>query len=215
MHIFNDITRKFSMRNIDKFWRQNYRLFPSKKEIMICVCCEIKMCLSRGGGGYKLTERVYILKNRNRSTNNQIKNTMSPIIKVCAKTGLLKKDLWYQKGIQTPNTKNDRQYNGQKGNQSSNTKNEWQYNGQNVNQSSNTKNDRQYNGQKGTQSSNTKNDRQYNGQKGNQTPNTKNDRQYNGQKGNQTPNAKNYRQYNGQKGNQTPNTKNNRQYAGQ
>ena len=47
MHIFNDITRKFSMRNIDKFWRQNYRLFTSKKEIMTFVCCEIEMCLSR------------------------------------------------------------------------------------------------------------------------------------------------------------------------
>ena len=123
------------------------------------------MCLSRDGGGYKLTERGYILKNRNWSTNNQIKNTMSPIIKVCAKTGLLKKVWWYQKGNQTPNTKNDRQYSGQKGSQTPNTKN-----------------DRQYNGQKGNQIPNTKNDRQYNGQKGNQTPNTKNDRQYNGQK---------------------------------
>jgi hypothetical protein len=47
MHIFNDITRKFSMRNIDKFWRQNYLLFTSKKEIMTFVCCEIEMCLSR------------------------------------------------------------------------------------------------------------------------------------------------------------------------
>jgi hypothetical protein len=34
-------------------------------------------------------------------------------------------------GTHTPNTKNDRQYNGQKGNRTPNTKNDTQYNGQN------------------------------------------------------------------------------------
>jgi hypothetical protein len=68
----------------------------------------------------------------------KFKNTMSPIIKVCAKTGSLKKVWWYQKGNQTPNTKNDRQYNGQKGNQTPNTKNDRQYNGQKKKKKNNT-----------------------------------------------------------------------------
>jgi hypothetical protein len=50
---------------------------------------------------------------------------------------------------QTPNTKNDRQYNGQKGNQTPNTKKTRKYNGQKGNQTPNTKNDTQYNGQNG------------------------------------------------------------------
>jgi hypothetical protein len=74
MHIYNDITRKFSTRTFEKFLRQNYRLFTSKKEIMIFDCCGKEMCLSRGGGEVKLMENMgYILKNRNWSTNDQIK----------------------------------------------------------------------------------------------------------------------------------------------